>query len=71
LILIYYIENYPLLSSKYLNYKDLLNVIDIIKLNNDKNELGKLKIASIKNDMNNKREKFVWDHLNNFYNLYK
>jgi len=65
-ILIDYIKNYPLFSSKYLNYKDWLNVIDIIKLNNHKKESGKLKIAFIRDGMNDRRKKFIWDHLNNF-----
>jgi hypothetical protein len=71
LILIEYLEKYPLFSSKYLNYKDWLLIINIIKIKNHKNEIGKAEILDIKNNMNNKRIKFVWDHLKNFYNLYK
>lgn len=71
LILIDYIEQYPLFSSKYLNYRDWLSIINIIKEGNHKNDKGKLQIASIRDGMNNKRRTFIWDHLNNFYNLYK
>jgi hypothetical protein len=28
-------------------------------------------IVEIKSQMNNERTEFNWDHLNNFYNLYK
>jgi hypothetical protein len=69
-ILISYLKKYSLFSSKYLNYKDWLSIINIIKTKNHKNENGKRQIASIKNNMNNKRNIFNWDHLNNFYNLY-
>jgi hypothetical protein len=71
LILIDYLEEHPLFSSKYLNYKDWLLVINIIKIKNHKTDIGKAEILDIKNGMNNKRTKFVWDHLKNFYNLYK
>jgi len=71
LILINYLEEYPLFSSKYLNYKDWLLVINIIKNKNHKTNIGKSQILDIKNGMNNKRTKFIWDHLKNFYNLYK
>jgi hypothetical protein len=60
-----------LFSSKYLNYRDWLLVFNIIKEGNHKNDNGKLQIASIRDGMNNKRTTFIWDHLNNFYNLYK
>ena len=71
LILVNYLEEYPLFSSKYLNYKDWLLIINIIKVKNHKNDIGKSQILGIKIGMNNRRTKFVWDHLNNFYNLYK
>lgn len=71
LILIKYLEEYPLFSSKYLNYKDWLLVINIINNKNHKTDIGKSQILEIKNGMNNKRTKFIWDHMKNFYNLYK
>jgi LAGLIDADG endonuclease len=71
LILIDYIKQYPLFSSKYLNYRDWLSIINIIKEGNHKNDKGKQHIAFIRDGMNNKRRRFIWDHLNDFYNLYK
>jgi hypothetical protein len=54
-----------------LNYQDWLKVIKIIELKEHKSEKGKTSIASIRDDMNSKRIYFNWDHLNQFYNLYK
>jgi len=71
LTLIKYLNKYPLYSSKYLNYQDWSSIIDIIKSNGQKKKKGLLKIFNIKNDMYNKRVKFSWSHLINFYNLYK
>jgi hypothetical protein len=65
LILIDYLEKYPLFSSKYLNYLDSKFVINLIKNKKHKESLGL--INNIKNNMNNKRTVFVWDHLKNFY----
>lgn len=63
-----YLDKYPLFSSKFLNYKDWLKVLEhkkIIKYDTDYIE----KIIEIKNGMNNKREAFIWDHLQRFYKL--
>jgi hypothetical protein len=36
-----------------------------------KTEAGKDVINGIKNNMNSRRTVFVWDHLQNFYSMYK
>nr|QJQ35170.1 LAGLIDADG endonuclease [Fusarium napiforme]QJQ35196.1 LAGLIDADG endonuclease [Fusarium ramigenum] len=70
-ILVEYLEKYPLFSSKYLNYKDWIKVLSYFKAkSHTKSESIKV-IVEIKAQMNNKRTEFNWDHLNNFYNLYK
>jgi hypothetical protein len=63
-----YLNKYPLFSSKYLNYLDWLKILEFQKLG--KYDQGFLdKVITIKNNMNNKRTFFVWDHLKGFYNL--
>ena len=71
LLLVNYIENYSLFSSKYLNYKDWLSIINIVSKKKEIMDEKKKEITFIINGMNNKRFIFNWDHLNNFYNLYK
>ena len=66
-----YLENYPIFSSKYLDYKDWNKVLALIKIGEHKNELDINKIIKIKSGMNNKRTLFIWDHLQQFYNLNK
>jgi hypothetical protein len=69
--LVNYLTEYPLFSSKYLNYKDWVEILDFF----NKNEHTKLEsiktIVEIKSKMNNKRTEFNWDHLNKFYSLYE
>lgn len=66
-----YLEEYPLFSSKYLDYKDWNKVLALVRLGEHKNELGINKIIDIKSGMNNKRTLFIWDHLQQFYSLNK
>jgi hypothetical protein len=67
LILINYLTNFPLFSSKYLDYLVWKEVIDMIKIGEHKNENGKDKIRKLKNTINDSRTIFIWNHLNNFY----
>lgn len=61
-----YFKKYPLKSSKYLDYKVWLLCKDLeIKYKNNKKQLLK-EIQSLKNQMNNNRKQFNWDHLNDF-----
>lgn len=70
-ILVDYLEKYPIFSSKYLNYKDWLKVLAYFKAKTNTETESIKAIVEIKSQMNNKRTEFNWDHLNNFYNLYK
>lgn len=64
-ILIDYLNNYSLLSSKYLDFLDWKKAfIEILNKHHFTNE-GKNIIYLAKNNMNNKRTYFNWDHLNN------
>jgi hypothetical protein len=69
LLLIDYLSNYTLFSSKYLNYKDYCEVVNIIKIKAHKTDEGLLRIFEIIKNMNNRRKIFIWDHLNKFYNI--
>jgi hypothetical protein len=75
-----YLDKYPLFSSKYLNYKDWLKVLEFKKIAaasvrttiGTKYDVDFLdKVVKIKDGMNNKRTIFVWDHLQGFYSLIK
>ncbi len=66
-----YFNEFPLFSSKYLNYLDWLKVVNLFKI-------GKLNykenincVLEIKEKMNNKRTFYTWNHLEKFYNLDK
>jgi len=71
LILISYLKNNNLFSSKYLNYLDWICAIDLIAKNKHKDLEGKDQLRIIRDGMNNKRTHFNWDHLQNFHNLYR
>nr|YP_009690276.1 LAGLIDADG homing endonuclease [Fomitiporia mediterranea]QEG57056.1 LAGLIDADG homing endonuclease [Fomitiporia mediterranea] len=71
LILEDYLNSYPLFSSKFLDYKDWLKVLNYFKSNYLKPTNFIKEIISIKSKMKNNRTEFNWDHLNNFYNLDK
>jgi len=66
-----YLYNYPLFGTKYLDYKDWFKVLNFFKLGEHTNKSTIEKIISIKSNMNDKRTIFIWDHLQNFYNLDK
>nr|YP_010555402.1 LAGLIDADG endonuclease [Ramaria cf. rubripermanens]UYR22150.1 LAGLIDADG endonuclease [Ramaria cf. rubripermanens] len=66
-----YFNRFPLFGTKYLDYKDWLDVLNFFKLGEHTNKSAIEKIISIKSNMNDKRINFIWDHLQNFYNLDK
>ena len=61
-----YLENFPLFSSKYLNYLDWKEVVNLIKEKKHLLPLYKTHIANIKNNMNSFRKIYDWEHLKNF-----
>ena len=59
-----YFQTYPLLSSKYLDYKDWTYIRKLEKTHKKDKELLDM-VSKIKNSFNNKRINFNWEHLNN------
>ena len=70
LILIDYLDKFPLFSSKELNYIDFKKIVKIIINKEHKTTTGKENIQLIKSGMNNRRTEFYWDHLQKFYTAY-
>lgn len=73
-LLINSLNIFPLFSTKYLNYKDLLQAIDIFKKVygiKDKPKEIYLQLTRLKKGMNSERTIYNWDHLQNFYSLNK
>jgi len=70
LILINYLEKYPLFGSKFLDYKNWKEILELFK-NRFKysNQDNINKVLHLKSEMNDNRTIFIWDHLKNFYNL--
>jgi hypothetical protein len=71
LILVDYLKIYPLFSSKYLNFNDWRKVLIYFENKKHTNPESIKAIIELKLKMNNNRTEFNWDHLGNFYNLYK
>ena len=67
LIIISYLDQFPLFSSKYLDYKDWLIVASMFKDKYYRKNLDEILV--IKGRINNNRQEFNWDHLQNFYKL--
>lgn len=66
-----YLNSYPLFSSKYLDYKDWVKVLNYFKSGQFKFNNYIDETVLIKSKLNNKRTDFNWDHLNKFYSLDK
>lgn len=66
-ILVNYLRNYPLFSSKYLDFKDWCLVYNLYtpRLKHTPESIKIIKLA--KESMNDKRTYFNWNHLKNFY----
>jgi len=62
-ILITYLNKYSLLSSKYLDFLDWVDSFNIIFKKAHMTDQGRETILSHKNNMNDKRTYFNWDHL--------
>ena len=66
-ILINYLTNFPLFSSKHQDYLDWREVHHIGISKKYKTLDGTLNLISLKNSMNTKRTQFNWESLNRFY----
>lgn len=69
-LLINYLSCFNLFSSKNLNYNDYYEVVNMISEKKHKTEKGLIRIHEITKTMNNRRQIFFWDHLNEFDNIY-
>ena len=63
MIIIDYLNKYPLLTAKRNDFEDWLKAYQIIADKKHFSEDGKLLIKNIKSNMNRKREVFNWNHL--------
>lgn len=66
-LLINYLTNYPLFSSKHQDYLDWQKAHNIRITKSYKTIEGTSNLIFIKNSMNTKRTQFNWDPLNKFY----
>jgi hypothetical protein len=62
-IVINYLEEYPLFSSKFLEYKDWKKIVILILESKYYTEQDIYKAEFIKNNMNRQRTDFSWQHL--------
>jgi hypothetical protein len=69
LVLENYLSAFPLFSSKYLDYKDWIKVLDYFRSGRFDHKSNIENIISIKSCMNDRRTVFSWDHLGRFHNL--
>lgn len=59
-----YINQYPLFSSKFLDFQDWEKVVELILSQTHYQEENSVLIEELKKGMNNGRKTFNWDHLN-------
>jgi LAGLIDADG endonuclease len=69
LILINYLNEYPLLGSKFLDYNNWKEILTLFQSGFKYYKENIDKVLVLKSNMNNNRTIFNWDHLNKFYNL--
>jgi hypothetical protein len=66
-VLLNYLCRFPLYTSKYLNYNNWKEGFILFKDGQHKTPQGLNKIKDIKENMNDKRKEYNWDHLLNFF----
>lgn len=64
-LIIIYFSRFPLMSSKYLDYKDWAEVVKLILANEHYTAQGLTIIQKLKRNINNSRAEFNWEHLSN------
>jgi hypothetical protein len=68
-ILINYLNNYPLKGKKYLDYISWLEIAKLFINGKVNHKLVLPRAKEIKNQMNDNRAFFTWNHLEDFYNI--
>lgn len=71
LAVVNYLKKYPLFGSKFLDYKDWVNVVELFNQSTFDHKLNMNYVKLLKSQMNDNRTIFIWDHLQKFYNLNK
>lgn len=71
LAVVNYLTKYPLFGTKFSDYKDWVKVVELFNKSSLDHKLNMEYVKLIKYKMNDNRTIFVWDHLQNFYNLNK
>lgn len=66
-----YLKKYPLFGTKFSDYMDWTKVVELFNQSAFDHKLNMSYVKLLKSGMNDKRTTFVWDHLQNFYNLNK
>lgn len=69
LAVVNYLTKYPLFGTKFLDYKDWVKVVKLFDQGSFDHKLNMVYVKHIKSNMYDKRTVFVWDHLQNSYNL--
>lgn len=67
--LVNYLNEYPLFGSKYLDYSDWKEILNLFNPRFKYTEANIDKVLKLKKGINDNRTRYVWDHLNKFYNL--
>lgn len=68
-ILVNYLSQYPLFSSKYLDYKDWCLIYNLYTPRFKHTSENIRLVKWVKENYNSKRKNFTWDHLKNFYTV--
>jgi hypothetical protein len=63
ILIVDYFNKYPLFSSKRLDYDNWLGCHNLIVSGDHHTDNGRKKALDLKNNMNNKRTEYTWDHL--------
>jgi LAGLIDADG endonuclease len=71
LILINYLDKYPLKGKKYLDFLSWLEIAKVFIRGKVDHKQLLPQAKEIKSQMNDNRKIFTWDHLNEFYNIEK
>lgn len=69
LILVNYLNEYPLFGSKFLDFNDWKEILNLFITRFKYSQENVDKILNLKSEMNDRRTIFTWNHLNKFYNL--
>ena len=69
LILVNYLNEYPLFGSKFLDYNNWKEILNLFNPKFKYSQENIDKVLLLKKELNDKRTIFTWNHLNKFYNL--